>query len=46
LPHTFLEEIQPGIYIRIQGTDWIVMEVHEREGERPEIICRPPSKRI
>jgi hypothetical protein len=46
LPHTFLAEIQPGTYIRIQGSDWIVMEVHEREGDRPETICRPPSKRI
>jgi hypothetical protein len=46
LPHTFLAEIRPGTYIRIQGQDWFVDEIRDRETGTPEIICRPPTKRL
>jgi hypothetical protein len=42
IPHSFLREITPGTYVRIENRDWIVVEV--QEGEKPVIVCRPPSE--
>ena len=42
MPHTFLAAIRPGTFLRLEGRDWIVMEIEE--GEKPLVICRPPGK--
>jgi hypothetical protein len=43
LPHTFLAEIKPGTFLRLEGRDWIVTEI--QDGDKPRVICRPPSER-
>jgi hypothetical protein len=42
LPHTFLAEIRPGTFRRLEGCDWIVTEIHE--GDKPLVICGPPGE--
>lgn len=42
LPHTFLAEVHPGDFLRLEGRDWIIVEV--QEGEKPVVFCRPPSE--
>jgi hypothetical protein len=42
VPHTFLAEIRPGTFVRLEGRDWIVTEI--QEGDKPLVVCRPPSE--
>jgi hypothetical protein len=44
-PHLFLDEIQPGTFLRLEGQDWIVMDVRGKPDGPPEIVCRPASER-
>ena len=42
LPHTFLAEISPGTFLRLEGRDWIVTEI--QDGDKPRVICGPPGE--
>jgi hypothetical protein len=42
MPHTFLAEVGPGTHLRLEGRDWIVVEVEE--GDKPLVVCRPPNE--
>jgi hypothetical protein len=42
MPHTFLAEIRPGTFLRLEGRDWIVTEV--QEGKKLLVICELPGK--
>jgi hypothetical protein len=42
MPHRFIAEIEPGRFLRLEGRDWIVTEIHE--GDKPLVICRPPGE--
>lgn len=42
LPHTFAAEVGPGTFLRLEGRDWIVTEI--QEGDKPLVVCRPPSE--
>jgi hypothetical protein len=44
LEHSFLSEIQPGTFVRLDDRDWIVMEIVERPGKTPEVVCRPANE--
>lgn len=39
MPHTFLAEVGPGTHLRLEGRDWIVVEVEE--GDKPLVVWRP-----
>jgi hypothetical protein len=43
-PHSFVDEIRPGTFTRIEGRDWVVIEV--RGGASPEVLCRPVYERL
>jgi hypothetical protein len=45
-PHTFLADIRPGTYLRLDGWDWIVNDITRRSDGVPEIICRPANERL
>ena len=45
-PHSFIGEIRPGTAVHIDRRDWIVIEIREREGGLPEVICRPRAERV
>jgi hypothetical protein len=38
----FLAEIRVGTFLRLDGRDWIVVEVHD--GEPPVVVCRSPNE--
>jgi hypothetical protein len=44
IQHTFLEMVGPGTYIHLGGREWTVIEVRERRGMRPEVICSPAKQ--
>jgi hypothetical protein len=44
LPHTFLAELRPGTHVHLDGIDWIVMEVEERPGSIPHVVCARVSE--
>jgi len=41
-PHSFIGEVRPGSFIRMDDRDWIVIEI--QEGETPLVICRPAAE--
>jgi hypothetical protein len=41
-PHSFLGEVRPGTFVRMDDRDWIVIEV--QEDEPPSVICRPAAE--
>jgi hypothetical protein len=41
-PHSFLGEVRPGTFVRMDDRDWIVVEI--QEGETPSVICRPAAE--
>ena len=41
-PHSFLDEVGPGTFLRLHDRDWIVVEV--QDGETPSVICRPAAE--
>ena len=41
-PHMFAGELRPGTFVRMDGRDWIVIEI--QDGEPPSIICRPVNE--
>jgi hypothetical protein len=45
-PHTFLAEIRPGTFLRLDGRDWIVNDITERPDGPREIVCRPANERF
>jgi hypothetical protein len=42
IPHSFLDEVGPGTFVRLHDRDWIVVEV--QDGETPSVICRPAAE--
>jgi hypothetical protein len=42
VPHSFLDEVGPGTFVRLHDRDWIVVEV--QDGETPSVICRPAAE--
>jgi hypothetical protein len=45
LAHSFLAAVEPQRQVRIEGRDWTVIEVRERRGKHPEVICSPAKQR-
>ncbi len=37
--HTFLARVGPGTEIHMDGADWVIVEVNERQGLVPEIVA-------
>jgi hypothetical protein len=42
---TFLAALSPGTHVHIESRDWIVLEIRDRAGAVPEVICRPAEER-
>lgn len=42
VPHSFLDEVGPGTFVRLHDRDWIVVEV--QDGETPSVTCRPAAE--
>jgi hypothetical protein len=42
---SFVEAVTVGTYVHLDRRDWIVIEVQERAGGAPEVICRPVEER-
>ena len=42
---TFLAAVSPGTHVHIELRDWIVLEIRDRAGAVPEVICRPAEER-
>jgi hypothetical protein len=40
--HSFLSEVRPGTFVRMDDRDWIVIDV--QEDEPPSVICRPAAE--
>jgi hypothetical protein len=38
-PHTFSAVVGPGTEIHFDGTDWMIVEVNERQGLTPEVVA-------
>lgn len=45
IAHSFMVAVTPGTCVRMEGRDWIVSEVREREGKRTEVVCSPANQR-
>jgi hypothetical protein len=45
IAHSFLVAVGPGTYLRMEGRDWAIIEVRERRGKRPEVVCSPAKQR-
>jgi hypothetical protein len=45
IAHSFLAIVEPQRQVRIEGRDWTVVEVRERRGKQPEVICSPAKQR-
>lgn len=45
IAHSFLVAVGSGTCVRMEGRDWIVIEVRERKGKPPEVICSPSKQR-
>jgi hypothetical protein len=45
IAHSFLVTVGPGTSIRMEGRDWTVIDVRERQKKRPEVICSPAKQR-
>jgi hypothetical protein len=41
LRHSFADEIRPGTIVRVDGQDWVVIELRGGPNGVPEVVCRP-----
>ena len=39
--HSFMAEIYAGTAIHVEGRDWTVVDIQERPGDVPAVLCRP-----
>jgi hypothetical protein len=43
VPHSFISEVTPGTFVRMENRDWIVIEIQQSDST-PAVICRPASE--
>jgi hypothetical protein len=38
-------DLRPGTHVHLEGREWIVVDMRERAGHVPEVVCRPAEER-
>jgi hypothetical protein len=45
-PHSLPGEVRPGMIVRFDEEDWVVIETRGEFNRVPEVVCRPVYERL